>query len=90
MKRRYSVWSSISPWLRDIMIAVVLVITITTFIKPTIVCGASMTPNLQDGDYLLISKQAYRFDEPKRNQIVVFPVEEENKLYIKRGGVGFD
>lgn len=71
-------------WIRDIGLAMLLVLAITTFIKPTIVHGTSMNPNLQDGDYLLVSKQAYTFDEPERGEIIIFPVGEDNKLYIKR------
>ena len=71
-------------WTRDIGIAMLIVLAITTFIKPTIVHGTSMNPTLQDGDYLLVSKQAYTFHEPERGEIVIFPVGEEKKLYIKR------
>ncbi len=71
-------------WIRDIGIAMLIVLAITTFIKPTIVHGTSMNPTLQDGDYLLVSKQAYNFNEPERGEIVIFPVGEEKKLYIKR------
>ena len=68
----------------DIGLAILIVLAITTFIKPTIVHGTSMNPTLQDGDYLLVSKQAYTFEEPERGEIIVFPVGEDNKLYIKR------
>lgn len=71
-------------WIRDIGLAMLLVLAITTFIKPTIVHGTSMNPTLQDGDYLLVSKQAYTYDEPERGEIIIFPVGEDNKLYIKR------
>ena len=55
------------------------------FIKPVIVSGESMLPNLQDHDYLLLSRQAYTFGEPEHGQIVVFPVEkDDDRLYIKR------
>ena len=71
-------------WIRDIGLAMLIVLAITTFIKPTIVHGTSMTPTLQDGDYLLVSKQAYTFENPERGEIIIFPVGEDNKLYIKR------
>lgn len=70
--------------IRDVATAMLIVLVITTFIKPTIVHGSSMDPTLKDGDYLLVSKQAYTFDEPERGEIVIFPVEEEDRLYIKR------
>ena len=71
-------------WIRDIGLAMLIVLAVTTFIKPTIVHGTSMNPTLQDGDYLLVSKQAYTFEEPERGEIIIFPVSEDNKLYIKR------
>ena len=71
-------------WIRDIGTAMLIVLIITTFIKPTIVHGTSMNPTLQNGDYLLVSKQAYTFDEPERGEIVIFPVGDDKKLYIKR------
>ena len=70
--------------IRDVATAMLIVLVITTFVKPTIVHGSSMDPTLKDGDYLLVSKQAYTFDEPERGEIIIFPVEEEDRLYIKR------
>ena len=76
--------SELKSWIKDITIALFVVIAITTFIKPTIVHGDSMEPSLHDGDYLLVSKAAYKISEPKKGDIVIFPVTEEKKLYIKR------
>ena len=40
---------------------------------------------LQDGDQLIVDKISYRFKEPKRFDIIVFPYQyEENVFYIKR------
>ena len=36
--------------IRDIATAMLIVLVITTFIKPTIVHGSSMDPTLEDGD----------------------------------------
>lgn len=67
----------------DIVIVAAIVIVFSIFIKPIIVDGESMEPTLKDRDYLFLSRQAYRVGEPKRGQIVVFPVGDD-KLYIKR------
>ena len=76
---------NIKSFFTDIILAVVIVVSISIFIKPTIVSGESMEPALNDGDYLFLSRQAYHIGNVERNQIVVFPVEEDNdKLYIKR------
>lgn len=75
--------------IRDIVIALVIVIAITLVIKPTIVKENSMQPTLYANNYLLVNKQAYRFGEEKRGDIIVFQseLEDENgnkKLLIKR------
>ena len=78
---------------------IVIVMTILigiTFVKTTIVRQTSMLPTLQDGNYLLLSKQAYVFNEFKHKDIVVFDSGERadttgsllnfdnKKYYIKR------
>lgn len=60
-------------WVRDIAIAVVIIIVVMHFIKPTVVRGQSMENTLYPKDYLVLSKQAYSFgNDPKRGDIVVF------------------
>lgn len=49
----------------------------------TIVSGSSMEATLSDGDNLIVDKMSYRFREPKRFDVIVFPYEEE-VYYIKR------
>lgn len=51
----------------------------------TMVEGISMEPTLYDGDNLILDKVTYRFSEPKRFDIVVFPFKYKEKTnYIKR------
>ncbi len=51
----------------------------------TIVDGESMVPTLHDQDNLIVDKLTYRFQDPKRFDIIVFPFEyAENVYYIKR------
>lgn len=67
---------------------IVLLITyiIINFIgQRTIVDGASMEPKLENGDNLIVDKVSYRFKDPKRFDIIVFPYQyKENTHYIKR------
>ena len=75
--------------IRDILVALIIVIAITMVIKPTIVKESSMQPTLYENNYLLVNKQAYRFGEEKRGDIIVFKSDLENengdkKLLIKR------
>lgn len=57
-----------------------------TFVgQRTTVSGSSMEGTLQDGDSLMVDKISYRFSDPKRFDIIIFPPRvEENTLYIKR------
>ncbi|MCR5309895.1 MAG: signal peptidase I [Lachnospiraceae bacterium] len=51
----------------------------------TEVIGPSMNPTLVDGDNLILDKISYRFHDPERYDIVVFPFRNgESKNYIKR------
>lgn len=74
---------------KDIIIALIITVIISQFIKPTIVRERSMEPNFHDGDYLFINKQSYRTGEPARGDVVVFKSEltdekGKKKLLIKR------
>lgn len=51
----------------------------------TAVEGSSMEPMLSHGDNLIVDKVSYRFREPQRYDIIVFPFKyKENTYYIKR------
>ena len=66
----------------------VLVLTwllMTYVVQRTVVEGESMENCLYDGDNLLVDKITYRFHEPKRFDVVVFPYAYDAKTYyIKR------
>ena len=51
----------------------------------TQVSGTSMEYTLSDGDNLIVDKISYRFHEPERFDIIVFPFRyKEDTYYIKR------
>ena len=51
----------------------------------TYVSGSSMESTLSDGDNLIVDKLTYRFSDPKRYDIIVFPYQYEDDTYfIKR------
>ena len=72
------------------LLYVVVVVGITFLIihyvgQRTYVSGSSMENTLSDGDNLIVDKLTYRFSDPKRFDIIVFPYQyEENTYYIKR------
>lgn len=54
-------------------------------LRPSVVKGSSMEPNLHDGQKLIIEKISYRFKVPQRGDIIVFkPDHEESKELVKR------
>lgn len=51
----------------------------------THVKGSSMEPTFSNGDNLIVDKISYRFRDPQRYDIIVFPYQyEKKKYYIKR------
>lgn len=76
-------WKRYKSYFIEIIIVVAIVAGVMVFIKPVVVNGISMEPNLQNKNYILLSRQAYRLSQPKHGQIVVFPV-DSGELYIKR------
>lgn len=63
--------------------AVWLVITFVG--QRTEVEGASMENTLHNGDNLIVDKLSYRFHDPERFDIIVFPFQfKDNTYYIKR------
>lgn len=51
----------------------------------TEVSGSSMEPKLSNEDNLIVDKITYKFKDPERYDIIVFPfLYEEHKFYIKR------
>ena len=85
-KKEKSVLRGVLSWVLYIAAVVVLSFLCVTFIgQRTKVIGQSMFPSLYDGDQLIVDKISYRFREPKRFDVVVFPYRyEENKRFIKR------
>lgn len=69
-------------------IAIVLVLTylVIHFVgQRTEVSGSSMESTLSNGDNLIVDKISYRFRDPERFDIIVFPYKYEKKTYyIKR------
>ena len=57
-----------------------------TFVgQRTEVEGASMENTLHNGDNLIVDKLSYRFHDPERFDIIVFPFQfQDNTYYIKR------
>ncbi|MBR1866691.1 MAG: signal peptidase I [Lachnospiraceae bacterium] len=68
-----------------IAVVILAVWFIITFVgQRTEVSGSSMYDTLEDQDNLWIDKLSYRFHDPERFDIVVFPFQNGSVYYIKR------
>jgi signal peptidase I len=79
-------WEFAGELLHVVVISLAIIIPVRYFlIQPFYVKGASMEPNFYDHEYLIIDEISYRFDEPKRGDIVVFRYPNDPRQYfIKR------
>ena len=59
--------------LGTLLVAIVIFFLIQATVQSSIVVGSSMEPNLHSGQRLLINKVFYKFHEPERGDIIVFP-----------------
>lgn len=74
---------STSLYLLVVLCAVYLLIHFVG--QRTQVSGSSMEPKLSNDDNLIVDKITYRFREPERYDIIVFPFRnDERTFYIKR------
>lgn len=83
MKRVLREILNTSLYLLGVLCVVYLVIHFVG--QRTQVQGSSMEPTLSSEDNLIVDKISYRFHDPERYDIIVFPfLKEEETFYIKR------
>lgn len=73
-------------WIHSILVALVLTLIIRTFVIQAFkIPSGSMRPTLLEGDKLFVNKYVYRFEPPKRGDIIVFKYPSDPKKdFIKR------
>lgn len=76
----------IFKWILELLIAISIAYVFVHFVgEKTNIIGKSMSPTLEDGDEVVINKLIYKLVTPKRNDIVVFAMDEDHEIhYIKR------
>lgn len=86
MEKENKIGRELLGWVVYILVIVVVTFFINTFVgQRTRVDGRSMETTLSHGDNLIVDKISYRFKEPERYEIIVFPYQyKENTYYIKR------
>ena len=85
-EKKSTMQDTLKDWTISIIIAIVLSMFVRYFIvEPYLVDGTSMNPTLQPNERLLVSKFAYTFSEPKKNDIIVFKYpSNQTRDFIKR------
>lgn len=78
--------STLRDFIEAFVIALLIALPIKYFVaSPFIVRQTSMFPTFKDGDYLIVDKLSYKFESPKRDDVVVFkPPFSESTYFIKR------
>lgn len=68
------------------VVALLIVIPFRIFIaQPYIVEGASMDPTFKTSDYLIVDQLSKRFEEPKRESVIIIRYPKDpSKFFIKR------
>ncbi len=76
------VWETI----KVVVISLAIILPIRYYlVQPFFVKGASMEPNFEDGDYLLVNEISYRFSVPERGDVVIFRYPQDpSQFFIKR------
>ena len=85
-KRSDGVYREVFEMIFYMVFVVVATLLVIRFVgQRTEVSGHSMENTLSDRDNLIVDKITYRFRDPKRYDIIVFPYKyKENTFYIKR------
>lgn len=85
-KKKKSVVREFVNWILILVLLLGATFLIVHFVgERTVVSGESMYPALEDGDNLIVDKISYRFSDPKRFDVIVFPFQyQAGTFYIKR------
>ena len=85
-EKEYSLAREVIGTVLYLLAVVVVTFLFVQFVgQRTHVNGDSMNVTLEDGDNLIVDKLSYRFTEPERYDIIVFPYRyQEKTYYIKR------
>ena len=80
--KKSSVWELV----KYAIVALIIVVPFRIFIaQPYIVSGSSMDPTFKNADYLIVDQLSKRFEDPKRESVVIIRYPKDtSKFFIKR------
>ncbi len=73
--------AAVWDFVKTVLMALVIAILITSFIKPTLVKGYSMYPTIQPNSYMIVNKIPYIKGMPAHGDIIVFKAH----IYMENG-----
>src|SRR3990167_6426588 len=76
------IWETV----KVVVISLAIILPIRYYlVQPFFVKGASMEPNFEDGDYLLVDELSYRFRDAERGEVIIFRFPQQpSQFFIKR------
>ncbi len=85
-----SILVGIFSWIKELAIALVIVWFVITFVaQNNRVVGTSMQPTVYANDMVIVNKFIYRFTQPVRGDVIVFPsVENGEKVFLIKRIIG--
>jgi signal peptidase I len=79
------VWAVLREIIETILLAAIIWLAVNFATARYVVDGQSMDPNLHTGQFLIVSRLAYRFGDPQRGDIIVFDFPgNPSDDYVKR------
>ena len=87
-KARSFLWELFTNSLFLLAVLILTLLIVKYVGQRTVVIGQSMERTLFDGDNLIVDKISYRFRDPKRFEVVVFPYAYEEKTYFIKRVIG--
>ena len=85
-KPRIEVLVFIWEVIKIVVISLAIILPVRYYlVQPFFVKGASMEPNFEDGDYILVDELSYDFHSPTRGDVIIFryPL-DPSQFFIKR------
>ncbi len=81
-----SVFKFIWEVVKIVAVTLAIIVPVRYFlIQPFFVKGASMEPNFDDGQYLVVDELSYRLGQPQRGDVIVFRYPADtSQFFIKR------
>ena len=85
-KKKNEILAFVWETIKVVVISLAIILPIRYYlVQPFFVKGASMEPNFEDGDYILVDELSFRFREAERGEVIIFRFPQQpSQFFIKR------